>query len=492
MRPIANLVAALVLAVATAATAQAKNHFALVIGNDLYPNLPADRQLAKAVNDARAVGTTLEKLGFKVTRGENLNRTQMVDHIFNFTQSIKEGDTAILFFAGHGVAIAGGNYLLPIDIPMPRQGEEGRVRNIALSETDIVAEIQERKARVAIMILDACRDNPFRQPGLTRSIGGESGLTRAREAEGVFSIYSAGFGQTALDRLSDTDTSPNSVFTRTLLPALARTDTHLAEIVIDMREEVARLAASVDHRQYPAYYDQTRGGRVFLASAPATKPASKKAALLIGINKYKEPLSSLKNAINDVTAVANMLRASDYNVVRIEADVTRDQLIRGLTEFAAFADGADTAIIYYAGQGFAREHNRYLLTSDTKADRVFTDAIDIDLLQSAIPRSVRQKLIVLDTCQYVLRANEQTKEMPPTATWNAPILYSTSNGEPSFDGDGDLGPFASAFLKHFGVANRTIRDAFQLIREDVRDQTKSQQTPSLHGQIPDRASLITR
>lgn len=263
---------AIFLAVSTPALAQ--DRVALVIGNDRYANLPADRQLNKAVNDARAVGGALEKLGFKVIRGENLNRAQMVDHVFSFTQAIKPGDTAIVFFAGHGVSFSGGNYLLPTDIPLPKQGEETRARNLSLGEADIVADIQERKPRVVVMMLDACRDNPFRQPGLTRSIGNESGLARGREAEGVFSIYSAGFGQTALDSLGTGDRSPNSIFTRALVPALSRTDVHLADLVIDMREEVARLAATVGHQQYPAYYDQTRGGRVYLAGRPAPAPVA--------------------------------------------------------------------------------------------------------------------------------------------------------------------------------------------------------------------------
>src|SRR5262245_34757244 len=93
----------------------AQDRVALVIGNDRYSNLPADRQLNKAVNDARAVGGALEKLGFKVIRGENLNRTQLVDHLFSFTQAIKPGDTALVFYAGHGVSFSGGNYLLPTD-----------------------------------------------------------------------------------------------------------------------------------------------------------------------------------------------------------------------------------------------------------------------------------------------------------------------------------------------------------------------------------------
>ena len=266
------LLAAVFVSLLTSSEIKAQNRVALVIGNDRYSNLPTDRQLAKAVNDARAVGGALQRLGFNVIRGENLDRGQMVDHIVRFTRAIKPGDTALVFFAGHGVSLSGANYLLPTDIPLPKPGEEVRARNMSLGESDIVADIQASKPRVLVMVLDACRDNPFRQAGLTRSVGGEAGLTRGREAEGVFTIYSAGFGQAALDRLGDSDSSPNSVFTRALIPALARTDVHLADIVIDMREEVARLAATIGHEQYPAYYDQTRGGRIYLS--PRTTPGA--------------------------------------------------------------------------------------------------------------------------------------------------------------------------------------------------------------------------
>lgn len=268
-----RLVAGLLLIAAGLAPqfASAQDRYALVIGNNRYTNLGADKQLAKAVNDARAVGAALEKIGFKVIRGENLDRQGMVDSIFTFTQQIKQGDIAVLFYAGHGVAISGGNYLLPSDVRPAAPGEESRVRNMAIGEADIVADIQDKKARVAVLLLDACRDNPFKQPGLLRSAGENAGLTRGREGEGVFAVYSAGFGQSALDSLGPNDTSENSVFTRVLVPALGRADAHLGDIVVDMREEVAKLASTVNHQQFPAYYDQTRGGRVYLA--PRGTPA---------------------------------------------------------------------------------------------------------------------------------------------------------------------------------------------------------------------------
>jgi TPR repeat protein len=286
--------AALAAAFAVASRdAYAQDRVALVIGNDRYIHLSADKQLSKAVNDARAVGDALEKIGFTVIRGENLDRQSMIDRLFAFTQKVKPGDMAVMFYAGHGVAISGGNYLLPSDVRPAQPGEEARVRNMAIGEADILADIQERKARVAVLMLDACRDNPFRQPGLLRSVGTDRGLGRAREAEGVFALYSAGFGQSALDSLGSGDRSPNSVFTRVLVPALARTDLHLADLVIDVREEVARLAATIGHQQSPAYYDQTRGGRLYLAgrtpAAPASAPSTPPAASAIATTPQPAP-----------------------------------------------------------------------------------------------------------------------------------------------------------------------------------------------------------
>ena len=257
----------------------AQDKVALVIGNNEYAHLAPGQQLNKAVNDARAVGDALEKIGFAVIRGENLDRQSMVDRVFAFTQRIKPGDTALFFFAGHGVSIGGANYLLPSDTRSANPGEEARVRSMAIGEADLISDMQERKARVAVLMLDACRDNPFRQPGVTRSTGTDKGLARGAEAEGVFAIYSAGFGQAALDSLGRDDPSPNSVFTRALVPAIARPGVHLADMMIDVRQEVAALATTVNHQQNPAYYDQTRGGRIYLApgdatSAPLSRPVS--------------------------------------------------------------------------------------------------------------------------------------------------------------------------------------------------------------------------
>jgi hypothetical protein len=126
---------------------------------------------------------------------------------------IEPGDETAFFFAGHGVEISGQSYLLPRDVPKPQSGEASLVKNESLSVMQLLDDLQEKSPRVSLVILDACRDNPFAADG-TRSVGGTRGLARVEAPEGTFVMYSAGAGQTALDPLSDSDADANSVFTR--------------------------------------------------------------------------------------------------------------------------------------------------------------------------------------------------------------------------------------------------------------------------------------
>ncbi|MCA1385967.1 caspase family protein [Bradyrhizobium sp. BRP23] len=271
-----------------ATPAWAEKRVALVIGNDLYPNLPADRQLKKAANDATTVADALRSLGFDIVLGTNLGRQGMIDRLADFTSRLEPGDTAAVFYAGHGVAIAGVNYLVPSDVPTVNEGAEARVRGASIGEPDVIAELQAKAVRVAFVVIDACRDNPFpRAAG--RSIGNTRGLADARPARGIFTLYSAGIGQTALDQLGSNDTAHNSVFTRIFVEQLKRPELHLGDLAVEVRERVAALALTATdaggqaapHEQTPAYYDQTVGGRIFLWNAESSNGAPKVAGMLV-------------------------------------------------------------------------------------------------------------------------------------------------------------------------------------------------------------------
>ncbi|MEF3045848.1 caspase family protein [Pseudotabrizicola sp. L79] len=258
------LLATIILVLASAMTGFAQQRHALIVGNDIYTNVP---HLQKARNDANAVSQTLGQLGFRVTTLLDADRTSMNRGLATFASAIQPGDEAVFYFAGHGIEVAGRNYLLPVDIPAARPGEEDYVVGESIAVDRVLQTMQQKGARVSLLILDACRDNPFPVSG-TRSLGTKRGLAQSEPPEGVFILFSAGTGQSALDRLSNSDTNPNSVFTRALLPRLSEPGLIVSQLAIAVRQDVREMARSVQHDQFPAYYDQLTG--VFSFNADGT------------------------------------------------------------------------------------------------------------------------------------------------------------------------------------------------------------------------------
>ncbi|NNF76477.1 MAG: caspase family protein [Rhizobiales bacterium] len=261
---VTRYLAAFYLAVAVwagAAVPQASaKRVALVIGNDTYESVPV---LQKARNDATSMGEALTKLGFDVLSAQDVGRRAMSRALVEFERKIEPGDVALLFFAGHGFAINGTNYLLPVDVPKAGPGEEGIVADASFAANGLADRLRNKGAATAVMILDACRDNPFAVKG-KRSLAGTRGLARMSPAEGMFVLYSAGSGQAALDRLGENDAHKNSVFTRTLLAELNKPDLSMVQVAKRTQVQVRKLARKVGHEQTPAYYDQIIGD-LFLA-----------------------------------------------------------------------------------------------------------------------------------------------------------------------------------------------------------------------------------
>ena len=274
--------------------ALAAKRVALAIGINDYPKLktsddPSSGQLRKAVADAETIGAALIALGFEVEIARNVDRIGFLTALERLKRRIAPGDTVFIFYAGHGITFGGSNLLLPSDIPPVDPDAEQLVRHLSIAETDIIEGLREKGAGLVVLTLDACRNNPieelqrkqarlqgraFRNTGTMRSIG-----ILPRGSTGVFSIYSAGLGQRALDSLSDTETDRNSVFTRVFARRLQERGRHLADIILDVRQDVAALARTVidpetrqAHSQFPAYYDETQGGRIFLGGEEPVDP----------------------------------------------------------------------------------------------------------------------------------------------------------------------------------------------------------------------------
>lgn len=238
--------------------ARAEQRVALVIGNDIYDKLGPRAQLKKARQDATAMSATLRSLGFTVIEGTDVTRSQFNELWQEFLGRLSAGDTAFVYFAGHGVELGGQNFLLPRDIPAVRPGQDERLRRESLLLQEFLWDLRERKTRVNVVVLDACRENPFEEVA-GRSIGGRQGLVMREPPEGTFIMFSAGTGETALDRLGDDDQDANSVYTRHLLPLMRTGGLALEEIAKRVRLKVRESAAKVMHRQTPAYYNQVLG-----------------------------------------------------------------------------------------------------------------------------------------------------------------------------------------------------------------------------------------
>jgi hypothetical protein len=233
--------------------AQAEKRVALVIGNNDYKNVP---KLQKAVNDARTMGDTLKQLGFSVMVAENQTRQAFSETLLAFDKAVEPGDTAFFFYAGHGFEIAGQNFLLPTDVPAATEGQEELVRDASVLADRIIERLQNKRVRTAILVFDACRNNPFERAG-TRAVAGGGGLAPMTQLpEGVFSVFSAGPRQTALDRLSNNDTNPNSVFTRTFAKELLQPGENMVQVAQHTRRLVSEMAETVNHKQIPVYFDQ--------------------------------------------------------------------------------------------------------------------------------------------------------------------------------------------------------------------------------------------
>ena len=173
------------LGFAIAATAQTNNtsnpatvgrRLALVIGNDAYQYVS---KLEKAGNDASAMKRELEAAGFEVELRKDVNSKNLLRSIEAFTNRINGGDQVVVFYAGHGVQIKSGNYLLPIDIEV---GSESELEKTAYSLDDLTSKISDAKASFSLVMVDACRDNPLKVAG--RSVGANRGLSALEPPKG--------------------------------------------------------------------------------------------------------------------------------------------------------------------------------------------------------------------------------------------------------------------------------------------------------------------
>jgi uncharacterized caspase-like protein len=239
--------------------AKADKRVAFVVGNGAYKNVAA---LPNPAIDAKAMAKVLRNVGFDVVEGTNLTRDKMTERLLEFGKKAEGADVALFFYAGHGIAINGTNYLLPVDADIKSEMD---VKLGSAINVDTTLEQTMADAKVKLVFLDACRDNPFagkiKPNSATRSLSVQSGLAEMKSGEGTLIAFATGPGQTALDG----EVGTNSPFTRALMANITQPGVEIQQAMTKVR---AQVNEETSKNQLPWGHTNLTG-TVFLNPAPA-------------------------------------------------------------------------------------------------------------------------------------------------------------------------------------------------------------------------------
>jgi formylglycine-generating enzyme required for sulfatase activity len=256
----AGLLAAMLTA---AGPASAEKRVALVVGNGAYTNIP---KLDNPANDARLMADTLRALGFSLAGGGpqlNLDETGFRRAVQAFGDALAGADVALFYYAGHGVQVRGNNYLVPVGANPVKEADV----DFQMLDTNVVLrQMESSGARLNLVILDACRNNPFGGRGL-RSSG--AGLAQMQAPQGTLISFATQPGNVAID-----GTGRNSPYTQALADAIRKPGVDIFRTFNEVGLTVASATGGV---QQPWVSLSPIKGDFYFVPKPA-EPAPKQAA----------------------------------------------------------------------------------------------------------------------------------------------------------------------------------------------------------------------
>jgi uncharacterized caspase-like protein len=250
---------------ASVVAAQADKRVAFVVGNGAYKHVSP---LPNPSLDAKAMARLLRNTGFDVVDGTDLGRDAMTAKLREFALKTQGADVAIFFYAGHGIAVNGKNYLIPVDADLKSEVD---IKFGAAIDVDVALDQTMADAKIKLIFLDACRDNPFaakvRSASRTRSVVVGNGLAEMTTGEGTLIAFATGPGQTAMDG----NTGQNSPFTRALLANLATPGVEIQQAMTKVR---AQVNDETNKQQLPWGHTNLIGA-VYLNPAATPAPTAK-------------------------------------------------------------------------------------------------------------------------------------------------------------------------------------------------------------------------
>ena len=239
-----------------ASSASNEQRVALIIGNSAYKDSP----LKNPVNDAQDMANVLTELGFKVTLRQDANQRTMKQAIRDFGNELKKGGVGLFFFAGHGVQSRGRNFLLPVGADIQNEYE---LEDQAVDGNLILGSMEDAQNRINIVILDACRNNPF-----ARSFRSAArGLAQMDAAKGTVVAFSTAPGSVAAD-----GDGRNGIYTKHLLASLRDPESRIEDVFQRVRAAVVEETGS---KQVPWESSSLVGRFYFVPGAElASKPSA--------------------------------------------------------------------------------------------------------------------------------------------------------------------------------------------------------------------------
>jgi hypothetical protein len=217
------------------AVAVSEKRLALVIGNSTYP---ATSRLANPANDAQDMAAALKELGFEVMLYTDLDKKKLRKAVDDFGFRLKDYQVGLFFYAGHGVAVGDRNYLVPVDAKPETAGD---IEFDCEPADRVLAKMDDARTRTNIIVLDACRNNPFER-SLVRG-GNDGGLTSMNAPNGSYIAYATAPSKTAAD-----GTGRNGLYTSALLKHLKEPNIPIEDVFKRVRRDVMQ---QTNNRQQP-------------------------------------------------------------------------------------------------------------------------------------------------------------------------------------------------------------------------------------------------
>lgn len=350
-----------------ASAGSASERMALVVGMGAYENITT---LENTLNDARAVGDTLEEIGFEVTRVVDADLETLSAALERFAFESQVADVALIYFAGHGVELDGVNYLVPVDVA-PTSVDDIKAQSVTLA--NMLAAVDDAR-KIRIVLLDACRDNPFSEEisqsvapaGTTTAEAATGGLAPAEPDPDTLVVFAARDGQVAYEGSGD-----NSPFATALMAAFREPGLEIGLMFRKVRDLVRQQTGN---RQQSYTYGSLSSESVYFIPPPERPQTPVVSAEVdLGIDDFAQLVQLASAEIDDSMSTRSMKRVA--KVFFDEADPTRFDPGRGIEFLERAAAAGDPEAMWELARFY--EKGIHVPVDERRALELFRQAADM-------------------------------------------------------------------------------------------------------------------